>query len=150
MNENSIKDAPLDAKQQEAAFLAPCAVLSFLVRPERRLQSRTSREPHPDSAYLHWLYEECWTFRDARAVALLNDEERAVLAEFNRAFESQPWRVMEAHPHLSELPNDDLTPLIPAGEKLLRIVEARAAKLRRFAWLRGLSRFFGFNRPRRA
>jgi hypothetical protein len=58
---------------------------------------------------------------------LLSDEERAALAEFTRVFESLPWRVIEAHPHISELPGDDLSPLLPAGKRLLSLLEAHAA-----------------------
>jgi hypothetical protein len=79
--------------------------------------------------------------READALALLSDDERLVVHEFDRLFDSMPWRVIASHPHVSELPDDDLTPLIPAGEKLMRMLE-QAARRQRFGWLRRLFRFF--------
>jgi len=57
---------------------------------------------------------------------LLSDEERAALAEFNRVFKSLPWRVIEAHPHISELADDDLSPLMETGQRLLGMLEAHS------------------------
>ena len=123
-------------------LLAPCLPLAFLVRPERRAQKPTGMESFSESACFHRLHDLFWTFRDAPAVALLSDDERSVLAEFTRVFESLPWRVIPDHPHISELPGDDLSPLLPSGERLLQMLEARTADSRRFAWLRQLFRAF--------
>ena len=124
------------------ALETPCLTLNFLVQPERRTKKLTGMESFSESACFHRLHDLWWTLGDAEAVALLTDDERAALAEFNRVFKSLPWRVIEAHPHISELPDDDLSPLIPAGEKLLRMLEARTSRHPRFGWLRRLSGLF--------
>jgi hypothetical protein len=128
----------LTPDQQKSALLAPCLPLSFLVRPAGRDKSLNGMEGFSDSACFHRLHDLFWTLRDAEAAALLNAEERAAAAEFNRIFQSLRWRVIEAHPHISELPDDNLSPLVPAGDKLLRMLEARTARPRRFRWLRRL------------
>lgn len=128
--------AMLTPDQQQSALLAPCIALTFLVRPDQRDKHLTGMENFSESACFHRLHDLFWTFRDADTVALLNAEERAAVIEFNRIFRSLRWRVIEAQPHISELPDDNLSPLVPVGEKLLRLLEARAPRPRRFGWLR--------------
>jgi hypothetical protein len=82
-------------------------------------------ESFSESACFHRLFGLFWTLRDADATALLSDEERAAKEEFTRVFESLQWRVIQAHPHISELPDDDLTPLLASGERLLQLLEAQ-------------------------
>ena len=117
----------LTSETQKAAILAPCLPLRFLVVPERRAEKPKGMESFSTSACFHRLHDLFWTFRDAEAAALLSAEERSALAEFNQVFDSLPWRVIDSHPHISELPGDDLSPLLPAGERLLRMLEARSA-----------------------
>jgi hypothetical protein len=140
----------LTPDQQKTALLAPCLPLSFLVRPERRAKKPTGMESFSESACFHRLHNLFWTLNDAEAVALLSDDEQAALAEFSRVFESLPWLIIEAHPHISELPSDDLSPLVPAGERLLRMLESRTERPRRFAWLRQMVGFFRSNHERAA
>ena len=121
----------LTAEEQKMTLLAPCLPLAFLVRADRRAQKPTGMESFSDSACFHRWHALFWTFRDASAVALLSDPERAVLAEFTRVFESLPWRVIVDHPHISELPDDDLSTLLPSGERLLQLLEARTGDSRR-------------------
>jgi hypothetical protein len=137
----------LTHNQRETALVAPCLPLKFLVRPERRAKKPSGMESFSESACFFRLHDLLWTLRDAEAVALLSDDERAALEEFNRAFQSLPWRVIEAHPHISELPDDDLSPLLPTGARLLGLLEARAARFRRYGWLR---RLFGFSKASHA
>jgi len=132
----------LTSNQQKTALIAPLLPLRFLVRPERRAKKPTGMESLSESACFHRLHDLLWTLRDADAVALLSEDERAALVEFTRVFQSLPWRVIEAHPHISELPGDDLSPLLPAGERLLGMLEARTASSQRFARLRQLSGLF--------
>lgn len=128
-----------DMKQQ--SLLAPCLPLRFLIKPETRVASRHQMQGFSDSAVFYRLHDLFWTLRAADALALLTDNERLVVREFDRLFDSMPWRVIPSHPHVSELPDDNLTPLIPAGEKLLRMLE-RAAHRQRFGWLHRLFGFF--------
>lgn len=131
----------LTSEQQKAALQAPLFPLDFLVLPERRAKKVGGMESFSESACFHRLHDLFWTLGDPEAVALLNPEEQAAVAEFNRVFVSLSWRVIELHPHISELENDDLSPLLPAGAKLRGLLEARAARPKRFAPLR---KFFGF------
>lgn len=94
-----------------------------------------------DSAVFYRLHDLFWTLREADALALLSDDERLVVNEFDRLFDSLPWRVIPSHPHISELPDDGLTPLIPTGEKLMQMLE-RAADRQRLSWLRRLFGLF--------
>jgi hypothetical protein len=115
----------LTLEEQKMMLLAPCLPLSFLARSECRARKPTGMEGFSESACFHRLHDLFWTFRDAPAIALLSGEERSALVEFTRVFESLPWRVIADHPHICELPGDDLTPLLPSGERLLQILEAR-------------------------
>lgn len=126
----------LTPEQQKMALAVPCVPLRLLARPDRHAKKANGMESFSDSAYFHRMHDLFWTLREPETAALLSDDERAVLAEFTRAFESLPWRVIEAHPHISELPGDDLSPLVPAGERLLRMLEARTARAQRFGRLR--------------
>jgi len=128
-----------DMKQQ--SLLAPCLPLRFLTKPETRATSRHQMQGFSDSAMFYRLHDLFWTLREVDALALLSDDERLVVREFDRLFDSMPWRVIPSHPHVSELPDDDLTPLIPAGEKLMQMLE-RAARRQRFGWLHRLFGFF--------
>jgi len=58
-------------------------------------------------------------------ISLLNDPEKAALADFNLVFASLPWQIVQAHPHMHELPDDNFSPLIPAAERLQQLLEAR-------------------------
>ena len=132
----------LTPDQQKVVLLPPLLPLRFLVRPEHRAKKPTGMESYSESACFHRLHDLLWTLREPDAVALLSDDERVILAEFTRVFESLPWRLIEAHPHISELPGDDLSPLLPTGARLLQMLEARTARSGRFAWLRRLFRLF--------
>lgn len=128
----------LTPEQKKLVFLGPLVPLRFLVRPECRAKKPGGMERCSQSACFHRLHSCFWTLRDSDAVALLSADERLVLAEFTRVFDSLRWRVIETHPHVSELPDDDLSPLLPAGEKLLQMLEARTVRSGPFAWLRRL------------
>jgi hypothetical protein len=78
-----------------------------------------------DSAIFHRLHDLLWTFNEPEAVALLNPEEKACLMEFNEAFASLAWRPIVTHPHISEVPDNDLSPLIPSSTCLLKLLEKR-------------------------
>jgi hypothetical protein len=135
----------LTTEQQKIALSAPLLPLRFLLLPEHRANKPSGMESFSESACFHRLYDLLWTLREKDVVAILSDEERAALADFTRVFESLPWRVIEASPHISELPDDDLSPLLPTGDKLLRMIEARTEGSERFAWLRRLFGRFNIN-----
>ena len=118
-----------DMKQQ--SLLAPCLPLRFLIKPETRATSCHRMDGFSDSAIFYRLHDLFWTLREENVLALLSDDERLVLREFDLLFESMAWHVIPSHPHVCELPDDDLTPLIPVGEQLMQTLE-RAGRRQRF------------------
>ena len=112
--------------QKRASLVAPCVPLKFLLRPEQSVKNLNGMGAFSDSAYFHRMHDLLfWPLNDAEVTALLSDDERDALADFNREFDSLSWRVIADHPHISELPDDDLSPLVQPGERLLRLLEAR-------------------------
>ena len=138
----------LTPDQQDAAFRAPLLPLGFLVRPKHRAKKPTGMEAFSESACFHRLHSLCFFPLRDYAAALLSDDERAAVEEFTQVFESLPWRVIESHPHICELPGDDLSPLLPSGERLLRMLEARSTSSGPLRWLRRLFEPFRVNRAR--
>jgi hypothetical protein len=67
-----------------------------------------------------------FTLREPEAVAMLTAEEKDYLKEFNAIFESLPWRPIETHPHISEVPDEELSKLVPSAKRLLVSLEKRA------------------------
>src|SRR5262245_27710075 len=115
----------LTPEQQRLALQAPCLPLRFLVRPERRAGPRQQMKELSDSAIFHRWMDLFWTLREPEAVALLTAEERGYLSAFNTAFEALPWRKIDSHPHISEVPGDDLSTLLPSATRLLHSLERR-------------------------
>jgi hypothetical protein len=136
-----------DMKRQ--SLLAPCLPLRFLIQSETRAKSRHQMQGFSDSAMFYRLHDLFWTLGEADALALLSNDERLVVREFDLLFDSMPWRIIPSHPHVSELPDDDLTPLIPAAERLVRMLK-RAASRQRFEWLHRLCGFFRVSHARAA
>ena len=66
-----------------------------------------------------------FTLREPEAVAMLTPEEKDYLKEFNAVFESLPWRPIETHPHISEVPDEELSKLVPSAKRLLESLERR-------------------------
>jgi len=71
-----------------------------------------------DSGIFHRWMDLFWTFREPEVVALLTPEEKGYLREFD-------WRPIEGYPHISELPDDDLSKLLPSATQLLLSLEKR-------------------------
>ena len=102
---------------------ASCIPLAFLVRPERRAQKPSGMEQFSESACFHRLHDLFWCVGEPQMAPFLTPVQERALAEFDRAYGSLPWRVVEAHPHISELPDDDLSPLVSPGRRLLKLIE---------------------------
>ena len=132
----------LTSEQKHGALLGPCFPLRFLVRPESRTAPRQQMEGFSDAAIFHRWMDLFWTFREPEAVALLTPEESGYLAEFNAAFESLPWRPIESHPHISEVPDADLARLLPSAIPLLKSLERRTRPPVLQRWWRKALLFF--------
>ena len=126
----------LSDDQCDSVFAAPCLPLRFLVQSEWRTRKPTGMEAFSESACFHRMHDLFWPLGDAEAVALLTAEERAALDDFEAVYSLLPWRVIATHPHISELLDDDLAPLIAPGRRLYRLLSARVAARRRTKWLR--------------
>jgi hypothetical protein len=118
-------------------LIAPCASLRLLVPPERLGPKADGWEPFPRSAHFHRIHGLTYHLVRLPEVApLLGADGRAAVAAFDAAYDALPWRPLASHPHMSELPGDDLSPLFPAGRRLLRVLERRRRRLARRAWFR--------------
>jgi len=78
-----------------------------------------------DSAYVHRMFDLVYGLCEPSVLTYLTEDESKAVTEFNDLFDSLPWRPLSAHPHISELPNDDLS-----------LLEAPARKIDRIVWLR--------------
>src|SRR5262245_55754280 len=132
----------LTSEQKQAAISGPCFPLRFLVRPESRTAAREQMKGISDSAIFHRWMDLFWTFREPEAAALLTPTEKGCLLEFHAVFESLPWRPLESHPHISALPDDDLSPLLPAGTRLLQLLEKRTKPSLLKRWWRKMISIF--------
>jgi hypothetical protein len=96
--------------------------LAYLVQPERRARKPTGMEAFSESACFYRLKDLFWCIAEPEMTPFLTAEQNAALAEFERVYQSLPWRVIDGHPHISELPDDDLSPLVPAAERLYELI----------------------------
>jgi hypothetical protein len=109
--------------ERDKCLAASCIPLAFLVRPERRAQKPSGMEEFSESACFHRLHNLFWCVGEPQMAPFLTPEQQSARAEFDRVYHSLPWRVIAAHPHISELPDDDLSPLMASGQRLLKLIE---------------------------
>ncbi len=95
----------------------PLAYLAY-----RRASRLNGMEAYSASACFHRLRDLCWPREAPETAPFLSQEQRTALIAFEEIYHSLPWRPIADHPHISELPGDDLSPLVPAGKLLLRLV----------------------------
>ncbi len=112
----------LTLEQQRSCFVGTCVPLRFLVQPDRRARKVPGMESFSDSACFHRLRDLTWAIASLEMAACLSAEQSAALAEFESVYHSLPWQIIAAYPHISELPSDDLSSLVPAGERLLHLI----------------------------
>jgi hypothetical protein len=136
------RNVALKSYQQHIAFSGPCFPLRFLVQPESWSRLREDMAGFSDSAIFHRLMDLCWTFNEAEVIALLTEEEKAVLAEFNDLYKSLHWRPIEAHPHISEVADRDLQKLITPAARLLELIERRTRPPLLKRWWRKIDSLF--------
>ncbi len=115
----------LNSYQREIAILGPCFALRFLVRPDERANARSQMEGFSDGAIFHRWMGLTWTLDEPEAVAILSDDERSALDGFNEVFRSLPWKPIETHPFVCEVPEEELTKLVPSARILLQLLENR-------------------------
>jgi hypothetical protein len=79
-----------------------------------------------DSAIFYRLWDLMGGVRDPLVASHLTEGEKEALAEFMTVFDSLAWEPVSSHPHVSEIPGDDLSPLLPAGRRLHDLVRRRS------------------------
>jgi hypothetical protein len=80
-------------------------------------------EQFSESACFHRLHDLFWCIREPQMAPFLTPAQERALAEFDRLYRSLPWRVIAAHSHISEVLDDDLSPLVAPGLRLLELIE---------------------------
>ena len=99
--------------------------LENLVDPVRRCQRLNGMEVFSESACFHRRRDLIWPREEhvERMRKYFTEEQMKAFEDFERVFHSLPWKPIPSHPHISELPDDDLTELIRAGKRLMRLVK---------------------------
>jgi hypothetical protein len=118
-------DTDEEEYRRKGTLSGACFALRFLVHPEYRVGARHGMEGFSDSAIFHRRMDLLFTLREPEGVAFLTPEEKEYLMEFNALFESLPWRPIESHPHISEVPDEELSKLVPSAKRLLESLERR-------------------------
>jgi hypothetical protein len=99
-------------------------------------------EGFSDSAIFHRWMDLFWTLGDPEAIALLTPEEKEWVTEFNAILKSLPWRPIESHPHISDVPDEELSKLLPVATRLLESLERRTRPSALRCWWRNAVCFF--------
>src|SRR5689334_21296899 len=89
-----------------------CLPLRFLVRPETRSANRENFPDHSDAAiFFRWM-DLFWTPREPEVLALLNDDEKRILSEFDAGFASLTWQLVQWDPPMAEVSDEELRTLL--------------------------------------
>jgi hypothetical protein len=100
----------------------------LLLEPER-ITTRTQMKEVSASAYVFRMFELFFSqLRNPAVAERFEEEELQALQEFLRVFDSLPWRPLPAHPHISELNDDDISSLIQPAKKLDRYLWLRTGR----------------------
>lgn len=116
---------PTEAELIEQSITMTCLPLRFLFNHRQQEVSRVQMKAFSDSAIFFRLGDLVGTVRNPAVGALLTAEEKSCLEDFTRAFDQLPWRPLPTHPHVSELPDDDLTSLRAPGKRLHDVLRKR-------------------------
>lgn len=119
---------PLNPEQIRQSLQASCLPLAYLTEPERRARKPTGMENYSESTCFHRYRDLLWPISEPAMEPYLTREQSVALAAFEQVYHSLQWRIIEGHPHISELPDDDLSPLVPFGEHLLRLIKPQESK----------------------
>ena len=107
------------AEEIELSKMAPCLPLEFLLVLKPRAAVRKQWPAGTkDSAIFFRLWDLFDTLREPEVIAVLNPRQRDASATFHRIMNSLPWQELPAHPHIKELSDDNLVPLMEAGQEL--------------------------------
>lgn len=98
--------------------LAICRSPLRLILDETKLKNRNQMKEFSGSAYVFRMFDLLFCLRWPGVSEKLTEKEKKDLASFTTAFDALPWRPLPAHPHISELPDDDFSALFTPAKKL--------------------------------
>ena len=108
----------LTDQQMEQSLLAPGLPLSFLLELHDRDTNRKQMPGMKDSAVFFRLWDLTDALREPDVIAILSDEQREASRAFHEKMNELPWKVIPSYPHIQELADDDLAPLMEPGRRL--------------------------------
>ena len=112
-------------EEKELSLTAPQLPLSFLLELHPRETNRRQMPGCKDSAIFFRLWDLFDCLREPSVINELTPEQRAAADAFHDAMNRLPWRALPEYPHVSELPDDDLTPLIEPGKRLFSALSGK-------------------------
>ena len=107
----------ITSDQVDSAAIGACLALRFLFHPKQQHVSRNQLPDLSDSAIFHRLWDLLGLIEPATRTRL-NATETEALEEFMRCYNSLPWEPLADQPHISQLRDDDLSPLTRVGKSL--------------------------------
>jgi hypothetical protein len=126
--------------------LSACLIpLDFLLRQSSRGRVMEINEFPPEvnqSGGFYRLWDLFWSLGDDEARAILDKSALEACQKFEAALRSLPWQPVQSHPHIQQVSDGDLVPLLDSG----RVLFAQLERLRRRylpwnrrirEWLRG-------------
>ena len=107
----------ISSEQVDSSALGACLALRFLFHPKQQRVSRNQMPDLQDSAIFHRLWG-LFGLVDPMIRSRLNATEAEALDSFQKKFDSLLWEPLSDHPHISQLRDDDLSPLTALGKSL--------------------------------
>jgi len=111
--------------EKKMALNAPQLPLGFLLELHPRDTNRKGMPGCKDSAVFFRLWDLFDTLREPSVQVELTPEQREAADVFHSAMNRLPWRALPQFPHVSELPDDDLGPLMEPGRRLFSVLSGK-------------------------
>ena len=116
------------AETQRDAFLTAVSVLEFLFDPEVQNSRRRQMIGLRDSAIFYRFHGLLWCLDEPQMQPFLTDDEKAAASEFKKTFNSLSWQLVDKDPEFRELPDDDLSAVVPSAKRLLELINVRICR----------------------
>lgn len=119
----------LTPSQLESVFKGARFALRFLLNEECRENPRKQMAGFSDAAIFHRWMSLCWGLDEPDVLAMLDPEEQTTVTTFKALFSALPWKQIDTHPFISDLPKkgEELVGLLPAAKDLYQLLERRIA-----------------------
>jgi hypothetical protein len=112
-----MKSEPITDWQFWSSLKASCLPLS-LILDAQKVRSRDQMRDVSESAYIFRMFELFFSLRHPEIITRLTGPEKTAVVEFISAYDALPWQLLPAHPHISELHNNDIQALASSAKKL--------------------------------